>query len=112
MSWELVYTSVPQGLKPGSRGFCPVAMTRGIPAALLERLESLSGYRHLFAPQDPNARLNPPAWSHLIANLGGKRYHLLSYVGDAGLDYSQRTNKLAHHVACEPNELTSAGPAG
>ncbi|WP_366494393.1 hypothetical protein, partial [Thermogutta sp.] len=31
MAWELVITSAPRGLKPGSSGFCPVLATRGIP---------------------------------------------------------------------------------
>lgn len=111
MSQELVYTSAPQGLKVGSRGFCTVASTAGMPAALAERLESLSGYRHVFPPQDPQARNNPVAWSHLIVSLGGKCYHVVSRVADAGLDYSQRSNKLAHHVAFEPGELPLGGPA-
>jgi hypothetical protein len=32
-------------------------------------------------------------------------------VADAGLDYSQRTNKLAHHIALMPTELNAPGPA-
>src|SRR5690606_36125695 len=80
VSQELVYTSAPQGLKVGSRGFCTVASTAGMPAALAERLESLSGYRHVFPPQDPQARNNPVAWSHLIVSLGGKCYHVVSRV--------------------------------
>jgi hypothetical protein len=32
-------------------------------------------------------------------------------VADAGLDYTQRTNKIAHHVVLEQNELPPAGPA-
>jgi len=111
MTQELIYTSVPQGLVPGSRGFCTVAQTSGIPAALQERLEALSGYRHLFEPQDPRAHNNPAAWSHYIFTVSGIRYHALSRVADAGLDYSQRSNKLAHHFALEAAERNSAGPA-
>lgn len=111
MTQELIYTSVPQGLVPGSRGFCTVAQTSGIPAALQERLEALSGYRHLFEPQDPRAHNNPAAWSHYIFTVSGIRYHALSRVADAGLDYSQRSSKLAHHFALEAAERNSAGPA-
>ena len=34
MSHELVYTSAPRGLKPGSKGFCTVACTADLPESL------------------------------------------------------------------------------
>ena len=111
MSLELFYTSAPKGLRPGSSGFCTVAATRGMPAALMERLEALSGYRHLFPPLDAKADLNPVAYSHLILTIQDKAYHVLSRVAPAGLDYSQRGNKLAHHVVLEAGELPPGGPA-
>ena len=61
MTQELIYTSAPRGLKPGSHGFCTVAVTQGMPPNLAERLEALSGYRHVYPPQDPQAELNPIA---------------------------------------------------
>lgn len=111
MSQEIIYTSAPRGLKPGSSGFCTVASTPGMAKNLAERLESLSGYRHQFPPGDPHAHLNPVAYSHLILKLAGQKLHVLSRVSDAGLDYSHRTNKLAHHVALDSTELVPAGPA-
>jgi hypothetical protein len=111
MSQELWYTSAPKGLQPGARGFCTVAMTRGMSAALVEKLESLSGYRPLYPPLDAKASLNPVAFSHLRINVGGRTYSLLSRICAAGLDYTERTNKLAHHVALEAGELPAAGPA-
>ena len=36
---------------------------------------------------------------------------MLSRIAAAGLDYTQRANKLAHHVALEAGELVPAGPA-
>ncbi len=111
MSQELIYTSAPRGLKVGSRGFCTVASTPGMAKNLAERLEALSGYRHVFPPQDPQAALNPVAWSCLALQLGPLRYWVLSRVADAGLDYSQRTNKLAHHLVLAQGELPAAGPA-
>ena len=45
MALELVYTSAERGLRPGTSGFCTVAMTRGLPPALVPRLEALGGYR-------------------------------------------------------------------
>jgi hypothetical protein len=111
MSLELIYTSAPKGLKPGSRGFCTVAMTQGMPPQLVDRLEAISGYRQIFAPQDPQAALNPVACSHLKISVSGRNFHVLSRVSAAGLDYSQRTNKIAHHVALDANEAPPAGPA-
>lgn len=111
MSWELIYTSAPRGLKPGSRGFCTVACTQGISPPLIERLEALSSYRNLFGPGDPSAKLNPVAYSHLVLTFAGRRLHVLSRIADAGLDYTQRTNKFAHHIVLESTELQLAGPA-
>ncbi len=113
MSHELIYTSAPRGLKPGSQGFCTVVSTQGIAVNLAQRLEALSGYRHVFPPPDPNARLNPVLYSHLHLNVSGRRCYLLSRVCDAGLDHTQRTNKFAHHMVLEAAEAASllAGPA-
>lgn len=111
MSQELLYTSAPHGLKPGSRGFCTVLSTQGMSAPLATALESLSGYRPVYPPSDERAELNPVAFSHLKVQVAGKSWHVLSRVADYGLDYSQRTNKLAHHVVLDANELVEAGPA-
>src|SRR5262249_29046492 len=111
MTHELLYTSVPKGLLPGTRGFCTVAHTQSMPTPLLQKLESLSGYRQVFPPHDPQAHLNPVAWSHQHVSVLGKTYHVLSRVCASGLDYSDRTNKFAHHVVLEPSELPPGGPA-
>ncbi|QGQ25818.1 hypothetical protein F1728_25480 [Gimesia benthica] len=111
MSQEIVYTSAPKGLKPGSRGFCTVIATQGMARNLAERLESLSGYRHAFAVHDENAHLNPVNYSHLKITVGGQEYSVLSRICDAGQDYTGRTNKLAHHVALTRSERSPAGPA-
>ena len=111
MTQELIYTSAPQGLRPGSRGFCTVVSTQGMAVNLADRLESLSAYRHVFAPQDPNAGLNPVVYSHIRMTVGGRPFHVLSRVAAAGLDYTQRTNKFAHHVVLDVAELAPAGPS-
>ena len=53
MSQELIYTSAPRGLKPGSQGFCTVAYSRGMSANLMQQLESLSGYRQILSATGP-----------------------------------------------------------
>jgi hypothetical protein len=111
MSQELIYTSVPRGLKPGTKGFCTVVITADMPAALVERLESLSGYRPIFPLGDPSAGSNPVNWAHWRITVGGKPRSVLSRVAFAGVDYSQRSNKFAHHLVLEPEEQSPAGPA-
>jgi GTPase-associated protein 1, N-terminal domain type 2/GTPase-associated protein 1, middle domain len=108
---ELLYTSAAQGLNPGSRGFCTVVRTRGMSAPLAAMLESLSGYRPAFPLNDPRASQNPVNYSHVRAAVGGKTLSIVSRVADYGLDYSQRTNKIAHHVVLAPDERPEAGPA-
>ncbi len=111
MSVELLYTSAQHGLKQGSRGFCTVVSTVGTPLNLATRLESLSGYRHVFPPKSADAKLNPVAYSHLRLTIGGRMVSIISRVADYGLDYSQRTNKIAHHVVLDLSEQPAAGPA-
>ncbi len=111
MSQELFYTSAPKGLRPGSQGFCTVAATRGLSAALTEKLESLSGYRPLFPPHDARAGLNPVAFAHVRISAGGRTYTVVSRIGPAGLDYTERPNKFAHHVVLDAAELPAGGPA-
>jgi hypothetical protein len=111
MSHELYYTSVPNGLQPGDHGFCVVAQTRGLPSDLLAKLKTISEYRELFPPGDPQAAHNPVRHSHLRIKLGSRRYHVLTRACFAGRDYSQRTNKFVHHVVLDAAELTVGGPA-
>lgn len=111
MSVELLYTSSEQGLKQGSRGFCTVVSTAGMPLNLANRLESLSGYRHVYPPNSELAGQNPVAFSHLRLSVGGRVISVISRVADYGLDYSQRTNKIAHHIVLDNAELPHAGPA-
>ena len=111
MTQELIYTSAPKGLQLGSRGFCTVASTAGMSKPLADRLEALSGYKHLYPPGSESAHLNPVNYSFVTFKLGGRTYYVLSRIADAGLDHTQRSNKLAHHVVLEGSELPPAGPA-
>lgn len=108
---EILYTSAPKGLKPGSHGFCTVNSTIGMAQTTAERLESLSGYRHAFAVTDPRAALNPVNYSHVTLRLVGRPTHVLSRIANAGHDYTGRSNKLAHHLAFEQTASWPAGPA-
>ena len=110
VSQELIYTSVPRGLAPEARGSArwpAPAACRPTNAAtgVLERLPAT------LRPKTPQAALNPVAFSHLVLTVAGRRCHVLSRVCDAGLDYSQRSNKFAHHVVLDAAELPAGGPA-
>ncbi len=80
-------------------------------APLASALEGLSGYRPVFPPTDDQHGLNPVNWSHVTLAVAGRTWHILSRVAEYGLDYSQRTNKLAHHVVLDSSEQITAGPA-
>lgn len=113
MPQELVYTSAPHGLAPGTSGFCTVARSVGMSPLLVAYLESRSGYRHVFPPQSEQAEWNPVIWSHCVARFAQSQtaYHVLSRIADAGLDYTRRSNLIAHHLVLENSELAPCGPA-
>ncbi len=111
MSFEILYTSAPSGLRTGSSGYCTVLSSRGVPASTVELLESLSGYRHLFPLGHPQAQLNPVNFGHYVLRISGRREHVLSRVSDFKLDYTGRSNKLAHHVVVDEIAAVPAGPA-
>lgn len=111
MSSELLYTSAPQGLKGGSRGFTTVLCTAGMPPNLADKLESFSGYKHVYSPQDPLAEHNPVRFAYLRPNVGGRSVTVVSRLAAYGVDYSGRSNKLAHHIVLEAEERPHGGPA-
>ncbi|MBQ4204675.1 MAG: hypothetical protein II655_13345, partial [Thermoguttaceae bacterium] len=110
MATELIITSVPKGLKPGSYGFCTAACTKDLNEPTSRALEVISGYRHLFSPEEGKA--NPVAFSYLLYEFAGRQRRVLSRVADMGTDYSGRTNKIAHHLVLSEEEAKRpAGPA-
>ncbi|MBR5161146.1 MAG: hypothetical protein IKW80_05925 [Thermoguttaceae bacterium] len=111
MAQELIYTSFPKGVKPGVSGFCTVAVSPDLAPNMISRLEGLSGYRHLYMPGTPEADLNPPNWSHVVINVGNAESHVIYRVADAGLDYTGRSNKLAHFIVLDKNDQAPCGPA-
>lgn len=108
---ELIFTSAERGLQVGKSGFCTVASTPEMAANLTRMLESLSGYRHLFTPGSPEAAKNPVIYSFLQVKVGGDQRHVLSRVADFGVDYSGRSNKLAHHVSKPVKSKPVGGPS-
>lgn len=112
MSWELFYTSAPRGLRTHNGGFCTVARTDAMSAAVVERLESLSSYQPIHAAGSHSAGLNPIAWSHWKIPVGSRNRSVLSRVAFVESDYTGRPGKFAYHVLLEPTEQSPIGPAG
>ena len=113
MAYEFVYTSSPSGVRPGSSGFCVVACTQGLPAALSSQLEKLCAYKPYFPEYAERASENPVSQAHCAVVCGGQTYHILSRICHNGRDYTGRSNKLASLVALERVEiqLHPDGPA-
>ena len=109
MTHELILTSVAQGLDPNDCGFCPVAVDSAISPRIYQHLLTLNGYRHLVATSAVSPRLSPVAYSHLI--LPGEIEHVLSRVADAGTDYQNQPNVLAHHIVLDGMDASPEGPA-
>ena len=110
MAYELVYTSAERGLRPGTRGFCTVAYTRGMPPQLIQLLEAISAYKNVYAVHEENIAQEPVSWSHYRSNLTGRNTSILSRVAAVSADHTSRSNKLAHHVLVHEREYCAGGP--
>jgi hypothetical protein len=65
------------------------------------RLEQLSYYQHLSLTGAPER----PILAYRIVDIRGSRFHVLTRLQDAGLDFTGRTNFTAHHLAFAPEEI-------
>ena len=106
MAQELLFTSAPKGLKPGSSGPCIVQMSDSMPPMLMQRLEAISVYRGAGDGHEPI-----PSLSHVLVDMNGMRRHVVSRVAHAGTDHAGRSNRLAHHLVLHGEELGLGGPA-
>ena len=102
--YELIYTSLPKGLLPGRSGFATAAMTEGMPPNLIVPLENLSGYNFTLRNNIFDPGLNPPCCYYIKMRYGNQLLQIAGRVAPNGLDYSQRNNKIAHHLLFETNE--------
>ena len=103
MAWELIYTSAPRGLLSGQSGFCTVARSSGLREALVLRIEQLSSYHHLEVSGASAG--NPTISAYRILEIRGTTYHVLTRIQPCGLDFTARTNHLAHHLVFAAEEL-------
>lgn len=66
---------------------------------LIQLLEQSSVYAHRTSAP------HPEIYSYRTVVLTGTNYRILSVIREAGLDFTGRTNFLAHHLVFEPGEL-------
>jgi hypothetical protein len=111
MALELIYTSAERGLRPGTRGYCTVAYTRGMLPQMIQLLEGLSAYKVIFPLHHPREVENPVSISHYRPTMAGRNASILSRVAPAQPEHTQRSNKFAHHVVLREAECPLAGPA-
>jgi hypothetical protein len=101
MPQQLIYTSAPRGVVAGRSGHCTVARSAAMREALMLQLEKLSYYQHLSL----SGGRERPIYCCRLLDLRGSRYHVLTRIQDAGLDFTGRTNFLAHHLIFSPEEV-------
>ncbi|HEX4265985.1 MAG TPA: hypothetical protein VH597_16745 [Verrucomicrobiae bacterium] len=100
MPQQLIYTSAPRGVVAGRSGHCTVARSAAMREALMLQLEKLSYYQHLSL----SGGQERPIHCCRLLDIRGSRYHVLTRIQDAGLDFTGRTNFVAHHLIFAPEE--------
>lgn len=101
MPLQLIFTSARQGLVPGRTGFCTVARHRAMPERLAQLLEALG---------TPHEASTGATFTFRLLEASGQRWYVLSRFVARGLDYTQRDNRLAHHVAFTQEEAMVLPP--
>lgn len=101
MPQQLIYTSAPRGIVAGRSGHCTVARSALMREALMLQLEKFCYYQHLSL----SGGQERPIFSCRIVDIRGTRFHVLSRIQDAGLDFTGRTNFIAHHLVFTPEEI-------
>jgi len=101
MPLQLIFTSAPQGLTPGRSGYCTIARHRTIPERLAQLLESVG---------TPHERPEGETFTFRTLEAAGKNWCVLSRFVARGLDYTQRDNRLAHHLIFSLEEAAVLPP--
>ena len=105
--YELVNTSLPNGLIAGTHGFATVVMTKGVSDVLRGRLEALCAYTHRTSAHDTTYyQQNPVNWFHIVLPQGE---HVIGRVAPSKFDYTGRTNRLAKLRIFGAQEMPSVG---
>ena len=95
--YQLIYTSAPRLLEAGKTGFGTVARSRELPQPLVAYLERISSY-------DRAENIGSFLY-YSVYTMGGLGYHVFSRIADCGVDYTKRTNHIAHHWVMPDDEM-------
>ncbi len=101
MPSQLIFTSAPQGLTAGRSGYCTVARHRALPDRLVQQLESIG---------TPHEAAATATFTFRELEASGKNWYVLSRFVAGGLDYTQRDNRLAHHLVFTLEEAALLPP--
>ena len=101
MPLQLIFTSASQGLTPGRSGYCTVARHPAVPERLAQILESAG---------TPHEQAAGETFTFRLLEAGGQNWCVLSRFVARGLDYTQRDNRLAHHLIFSLEEAAVLPP--
>jgi hypothetical protein len=107
MPRELIFTSVPSGISPGSTGYCTVAKHKGIDRLLDQAIEEICFYEMM------NSTTKPVVHAYRILRLNTGTFHVLTRISFSGSDHTGRTNYLAHNLIFDQAEtyMQTVSPA-
>jgi hypothetical protein len=101
MPLQLIFTSAPRGLVAGRSGFCTVARHASLSERLTQQLEALG---------TPHDDVVGATFTFRRLEAGSQAWYVLSRFVARGLDYSQRDNRLAHHLVFTAEEAAVLPP--
>lgn len=84
-----------------------MARSADLREALVQRLEQISSYHYLRVSEAATAKRNPTISAYRLLDLRGAKYHVLTRIQPCGLDFTARTNHLAHHLIFQADELAA-----
>lgn len=102
---QLIFTSVPMGLEPGRSGYCTVARSQDLSKKEIREIEKLSVLDYSISKSSP-----PNIHSFRLIETKNSFFYLLSRIKSCGIDYSNRTNYIAHHVIIPPELINELPP--
>ena len=107
MPKELIFTSVPTGINPGSTGYCTVAKHKDVDRLLERELETISFYELM------DVEYKPVVHAYRVLRINTGTFYVLSRISFSGSDHTGRTNYLAHNLIFDETEVISmqASPA-
>lgn len=107
MAYQLVYTSAAKLLDAGRSGFGTVARSKSINSLVVSAIERASQFANLRG-LDRSRVIHV----HRRITAGSSRFHVLTRIVDAGVDYTGRTNHIAHHLVVSHEEANKAAARG